>query len=72
MSCRLDTTGHAILNQGKALHFSFHSHSVLDPRRDLQFCANVRADLKRIIVDEMPDAVVWDASNLSPFPKSAN
>jgi hypothetical protein len=32
----------------------------------------VRADLNRIIVDEMPDAMMRDSSNLGPFSKSAN
>jgi hypothetical protein len=40
----------------------------LRTRRNQQFGPNVRAHGGRIIVDEMPDTVVRNASQLGPFP----
>ncbi len=42
------------------------------PRGHFQFRANMHRDLARVVVDEMPDAVMRDAAELGPFAQRAH
>lgn len=46
--------------------------SRLIPRRHQQFDSNMGADFARVVVDEVPDAVMRDSPQFRPFPKGAN
>jgi hypothetical protein len=47
---------------GRGLVFGWH----------LQFGANVHVDLGWIIINEVPDATVWDEPELRPFPQGTD
>src|SRR5665213_947747 len=60
MSCRHDVLrGHG-------------ASKCLAPSRNHELGSDMRAHLTWIVIDEVPDAVVRDSSQLGPFPKCAN
>ena len=45
---------------------------VLAPSRHLQFVANVRPDFRRIVVNEVPHAMVRDVPEFRPVPQGGD
>ena len=48
------------------------ARGALSSRRHQHLGSNVGGDLARVVIDEMPDAVVRDSPQLRPLPKCAN
>jgi hypothetical protein len=62
----------SIQESAAGLSRDWRARGALIPRRHPHFDSDMGADFARVVIDEMPDAVVRDSPQLRPLPKCAN